>query len=36
MIEDVKSILQNGGASADDAAAVSADLKTVTDEVKPK
>jgi hypothetical protein len=36
MIKDVESILQTGGASADDAAAVSADLKTVTDEVKPK
>ena len=36
MIEDVKSILQTGGASADDAAAVATDLKMVTDEVKPK
>jgi hypothetical protein len=36
MIKDVESILQTGGASADNAAAVAADLKTVTDEVKPK
>jgi hypothetical protein len=36
MIQDVESILQTGGASAVDAAAVSADLKTVAEEVKPK
>jgi hypothetical protein len=36
MIKDVESILQTGGASAENASAVSADLKTVTEEVKPK
>ena len=36
MIKDVESILQTGGASADNASAVAADLKTVTEEVKPK
>ena len=36
MIKDVESILQTGGASADHASAVVTDLKTVTDEVKPK
>jgi hypothetical protein len=35
MIKDVESILQTGGASADNASAVAADLKTVTEEVKP-
>ena len=35
MIKDVESILQTGGASAENAAAVSADLKTVTEELKP-
>ena len=36
MVGDVESILKTGGASAEDAAAVAADLKTVTEEVKPK
>ena len=35
MISDVESILQKGGASADNSSAVAADLKTVTEEVKP-
>jgi len=35
MIDDVKSILQTGGASSEDASAVAADLKTVTEEIKP-
>jgi hypothetical protein len=35
MIKDVESILQSGGASAENASSVAADLKTVTDEVKP-
>jgi hypothetical protein len=36
MVGDVESILKTGGASAEDSAAVAADLKTVTEEVKPK
>jgi hypothetical protein len=36
MIKDVESILQLSGASGEHAAAVTADLQTVTDEVKPK
>jgi len=35
LIKDAQSILSAGGASADAAAAVAGDLKTVTDEVKP-
>ena len=35
MITDVESILQTGGASAENASAVAADLKTVTEEIKP-
>jgi len=35
MIKDVESILQTGGASAENASAVSADLKTVAEELKP-
>lgn len=35
MIKDVQSILQTGGSSPENAAAVAADLQTVTDEVKP-
>jgi hypothetical protein len=36
MIKDVQSILQSGGASSDNAAAVGADLQVVASEVKPK
>lgn len=36
IIKDVESILHSGGASDENAAAVTADLQTVTDEVKPK
>jgi hypothetical protein len=35
MIKDVESILTTGGAPADKSAAVAADLKTVTEEIKP-
>lgn len=36
MLKDVEMILQNGGASAENASAVVTDLKTVVEEVKPK
>jgi hypothetical protein len=36
MIKDVQSILEKGGVSTENAAAVTADLKSVTDEIKPK
>jgi hypothetical protein len=35
MIKDVQETLQSGGASTDNASAVAADLKTVTEEIKP-
>ncbi|HWC60525.1 MAG TPA: hypothetical protein VHC44_12595 [Verrucomicrobiae bacterium] len=35
MIKDVQSILESGGASAENASAVAVDLKSVTDEIKP-
>ena len=35
MVKDVESILQTSGASTENAAAVAADLKTVTEELKP-
>lgn len=36
MVKDVQSILEGGGASAENAAAVAGDLTTVTEEIKPK
>jgi len=35
MIKDVQETLESGGASTDNASAVAADLKTVTEEIKP-
>lgn len=36
MVQDVQSILEGGGASAENASAVATDLTTVTEELKPK
>ena len=36
MVKDVQSVLEGGGASAEHAAAVAADLTAVTEEIKPK
>jgi len=36
MVKDVQSVLEGGGASADNASAVTMDLTTVTTEIKPK
>jgi len=34
-VKDIQSILESGGASAENASAVAADLTTVTQEIKP-
>jgi hypothetical protein len=36
MVKDIQSILESGGASAENAAAVAADLTSVVEEIKPK
>ena len=36
MVKDVQSILEGGGASAENASAVATDLTSVTEEIKPK